>query len=83
MVVAFYHERLKAEDDLSRLVLSGKLKAVHNVVEGFREPASSYHRSLSKPSLRQAAGTLRRWLIRRHANARGGCKRPPRRFQEM
>jgi len=35
MVDTFYHERLKAEDDLSRLVLSGKLKAVHNVVEGF------------------------------------------------
>lgn len=35
MVDAFYHERLKAEDDLSRLMLAGQLKAIHNVVEGF------------------------------------------------
>jgi NADPH-dependent curcumin reductase CurA len=35
VVDAFYHERLKAEDDLSRLMLAGKLKAIHNVVEGF------------------------------------------------
>jgi NADPH-dependent curcumin reductase CurA len=31
----FYHERLKAEDDLSQLMLAGKLKPIHNVVEGF------------------------------------------------
>jgi NADPH-dependent curcumin reductase CurA len=31
----FYHERLKAEDDLSRLMLDGKLKPIYNVVEGF------------------------------------------------
>ncbi len=31
----FYHERLKAEDDISRLLRSGALKAVNNVVEGF------------------------------------------------
>jgi NADPH-dependent curcumin reductase CurA len=37
MVDAFYHERLKAEDDLSRLMLSGQLKAIHNVVEGFEK----------------------------------------------
>ena len=35
MVHAFYHERLKAEDDLSRLMLTGKLKPIHNLVEGF------------------------------------------------
>jgi NADPH-dependent curcumin reductase CurA len=35
MVDAFYHERLKAEDDLSRHLLSGALKPVTNVVEGF------------------------------------------------
>jgi hypothetical protein len=28
-------ERLKAEDDLSRPMLADKLKAIHNVVEGF------------------------------------------------
>jgi NADPH-dependent curcumin reductase CurA len=31
----FYDERLKAEDELSRLMLAGKLKPIHNVVEGF------------------------------------------------
>jgi NADPH-dependent curcumin reductase CurA len=31
----FYHERLKAEDDLSQLMLSGKLKPIYNVIEGF------------------------------------------------
>jgi NADPH-dependent curcumin reductase CurA len=31
----FYHERLKAEDDLSRLMLASKLKPIYNVVEGF------------------------------------------------
>ena len=31
----FYEERLKAEDDLSRLMLNGKLKPIYNVVEGF------------------------------------------------
>ena len=31
----FYDERLKAEDDLSRLMLNGKLKPIYNVVEGF------------------------------------------------
>jgi NADPH-dependent curcumin reductase CurA len=31
----FYHERLKAEDDLSRLMLARKLKPIYNVVEGF------------------------------------------------
>jgi NADPH-dependent curcumin reductase CurA len=31
----FYHERLKAEGDLSRLMLAGKLKPIHNVVDGF------------------------------------------------
>jgi NADPH-dependent curcumin reductase len=35
IVDAFYHERLKAEDDLSRLMLSGALKPISNVVEGF------------------------------------------------
>jgi NADPH-dependent curcumin reductase CurA len=37
MVDAFYHERLKAEDDLSRLTLSGQLKPIHSVVEGFEK----------------------------------------------
>jgi NADPH-dependent curcumin reductase CurA len=31
----FYDDRLKAEDDLSRLMLDGKLKPIYNVVEGF------------------------------------------------
>ncbi len=31
----FYHERLKAEDDLSRLLQSGALKPINNVVDGF------------------------------------------------
>jgi NADPH-dependent curcumin reductase CurA len=31
----FYHERLKAEDDLSQFMLAGKLKPIHNVVDGF------------------------------------------------
>jgi NADPH-dependent curcumin reductase CurA len=35
IVDAFYHERLKAEDDLSRHLLSGALKPITNVVEGF------------------------------------------------
>ena len=35
IVDAFYHERLKAEDDLSRHLLAGALKPVTNVVEGF------------------------------------------------
>ena len=35
IVDAFYHERLKAEDDLSRHLLSGALKPVRNVVDGF------------------------------------------------
>ena len=37
IVHAFYHERLKAEDDLSRLLLSGQLKASSNVVEDFEQ----------------------------------------------
>jgi NADPH-dependent curcumin reductase CurA len=35
IVDAFYHERLKAEDDLSRLLISGALKPVNTVAEGF------------------------------------------------
>jgi NADPH-dependent curcumin reductase CurA len=35
IVDAFYHERLRAEDDLSRHLLSGALKPVTNVVDGF------------------------------------------------
>lgn len=35
IVHAFYHERLKAEDDLSRLMLTGRLKPITNIVEGF------------------------------------------------
>src|SRR5205085_2468144 len=35
IVSDFYHERPRAEDDLSRLMLSGVLKAITNVVEGF------------------------------------------------
>ena len=35
IVDAFYHERLKAEDELSRLMLSGVLKPITTVVEGF------------------------------------------------
>ena len=35
IVDAFYHERLKAEDDLSRHLRSGALKPINNVVDGF------------------------------------------------
>jgi len=35
IVDAFYHERLSAEDELSRLLLSGALKPINTVVEGF------------------------------------------------
>jgi NADPH-dependent curcumin reductase CurA len=35
IVDEFYHERLKAEDDLSRLLRRGALKPISNVVEGF------------------------------------------------
>jgi NADPH-dependent curcumin reductase CurA len=33
----FYHERITAENDLSRLLLSGALKPVHAIVEGFEK----------------------------------------------
>jgi hypothetical protein len=35
IVDEFYHERLSAEDELSRLLHNGSLKAINNVVEGF------------------------------------------------
>jgi NADPH-dependent curcumin reductase CurA len=35
IVDAFYHERLEAEEDLSRLMLMGRLKPVTHVVDGF------------------------------------------------
>jgi NADPH-dependent curcumin reductase CurA len=35
VVSEFYHERLRAEDDLSRLMRLGELKAVNTVVDGF------------------------------------------------
>jgi len=35
IVSEFYHERLTAEDDLTRLLRSGALKPISNVVEGF------------------------------------------------
>src|ERR1700682_1279489 len=35
IVDAFYHERLKAEDDLSRHLRSGALRPINNVVDGF------------------------------------------------
>jgi NADPH-dependent curcumin reductase CurA len=37
IVDSFYHERLKAEDDLSRHLLSGAMKPITHVVEGFEE----------------------------------------------
>jgi hypothetical protein len=37
IVDEFYHERLRAEDDLSRLLRNGSLKAISNVVEGFEK----------------------------------------------
>ena len=37
IVDAFYHERVKAEDDLSRILLSGALKPINNVVDGFEK----------------------------------------------
>lgn len=36
-VDAFYHERLKAEDDLSQLLLDGRIKPITHVVEGFEK----------------------------------------------
>ena len=41
IVDAFYHERLRAEDDLSRHLRSGALKPVNNVVEGFENLPSA------------------------------------------
>jgi NADPH-dependent curcumin reductase CurA len=41
IVDAFYHERLKAEDDLSRLMLMGRLKPISNIVEGFEHLPSA------------------------------------------
>jgi NADPH-dependent curcumin reductase CurA len=35
IVDSFYHERLQAEDELSRLLQSGKLKPINHVVDGF------------------------------------------------
>ena len=35
MVDAFYHERPKAEDDLTRFLLARQIKPVHKVVKGF------------------------------------------------
>lgn len=35
IVDAFYHERHRAEDDLSRLMLAGRLKPISNMVAGF------------------------------------------------
>jgi NADPH-dependent curcumin reductase CurA len=37
MVDSFYHERLRAEDDLSRLLTAGKVRPVHHVVRGFEK----------------------------------------------
>jgi NADPH-dependent curcumin reductase CurA len=37
IVDEFYHERLKAEDDLSRLLRNGRLKPINNIVEGFEK----------------------------------------------
>jgi NADPH-dependent curcumin reductase CurA len=41
IVDAFYHERPRAEDELSRLLLSGELKPVNNVVDGFENLPSA------------------------------------------
>jgi len=47
IVDPFYHEGLKAEDDLCRLILQGRVKPVTHVVEGFEnstaqaDPASA------------------------------------------
>jgi NADPH-dependent curcumin reductase CurA len=41
IVDEFYHERLKAEDDLSRLLLRGALKPISNIVEGFENLPSA------------------------------------------
>jgi NADPH-dependent curcumin reductase CurA len=37
IVDSFYHERLKAEDELSRLLSSGALKPIITVIEGFEK----------------------------------------------
>ena len=41
IVDAFYHERLRAEDDLSRHLRSGTLKPINHVVDGFENLPSA------------------------------------------
>ena len=59
IVDAFYHERLKAEDDLSRLMRMGSLKPVTNVVEGFENLSTRDRRSLPGRTIREAPGSVR------------------------
>jgi NADPH-dependent curcumin reductase CurA len=60
-VDAFYHERLKAEDDLSRLMLMGRLKPVTHVVEGLEklpEAIANLYRSSRSGKLQVQFGSL-------------------------
>lgn len=61
IVDAFYHERLRAEDDLSRLMLMGRLKPVNHVVEGFEnlpEAIINLYRASRSGKLQIQFGTL-------------------------
>jgi NADPH-dependent curcumin reductase CurA len=60
-VDAFYHERVKAEDDLSRLMLMGRLKPVTHVVEGLEklpEAIANLYRSSRSGKLQVQFGSL-------------------------
>jgi NADPH-dependent curcumin reductase CurA len=61
MVTDFAHERLKAEDDLSRLMFAGRLKPVTNLVEGFEklpEAVAGLYRAGRSGKLQVQFGTL-------------------------
>lgn len=51
IVQDFYHERLQAEDDLSRLMLSGALKPVSEVIEGFERLPEAVMALYGRPRL--------------------------------
>ncbi|OWV81948.1 hypothetical protein ATY77_01500 [Rhizobium sp. R634] len=61
MVTDFFRERLKAEDDLSRLMFAGRLKPVANLVEGFEmlpEAIAGLYRAGRSGKLQVQFGTL-------------------------
>ena len=60
IVDAFYHERLRAEEDLSRLMLMGRLKPVTRVIDGFEnlpDAIASLYRSGRSGKLQVQFGT--------------------------